>query len=143
MLPKLYKLIDECCEVKFNKYVCGKDESQLGAFRCGEKVELRLTVSRRLGAMGTVLRIAPDGKADRDIPLEKTGGDEIYDIYSLILDTAQLCGEEGCGLFYYEFLFLRGFETLFTSTFNNKDFFFIAAWESDQGRLGSHSLQRQ
>ena len=122
MLPKLYKLIDECCEVKFNKYVCGKDESRLGAFRCGEKVELRLTVSRRLGAMGAVLRIAPDGKADRDIPLEKTGGDEIYDIYSLILDTEELCGEEGCGLFYYEFLFLRGFETLFTSTFNNKDF---------------------
>ena len=122
MLPKLYKLIDERCEVKLNKYVCGKDESQLGAFRCGEKVEFRLTVPRRLGAMGVVLRIAPDGETDRDETLEKVSGDEISDVYSLVLDTDVLCGNDGCGLFYYELLFLRGFETLFTSTINNKDF---------------------
>ena len=122
MLPKLYRLIDSECDVKFNKYVCGKDESQLGAFRCGEKVEFRITVSRRLGALGVVCRIARDGCADYDMPLEKVGDDDIYDVYSLTLDTDGLCGSDGCGLFYYEFLFLRGFETLFTSTLNNMDF---------------------
>ena len=132
MLPKLYKLIDECCEVKLNKYVCGKDVSQLGAFRCGEKVEFRLTVPRRLGEMGAVLRIAPDGGAERDLPFEKVSGDELFDVYSLTLDTYELCGNEGCGLFYYELLFLRGFETLFTSTFNNKDFTLV---EHSDGRF--------
>ena len=87
MLPKFYKLIDSECEVKFNKYVCGKDESQLGAFRCGEMIEFRITVSRRLGAMGVVLRIARDGCADVDMPFEKTGGDEIYDVYALRIIT--------------------------------------------------------
>ncbi len=122
MLPKLYKLIDEGCEVKLNKFSGGKDVSQLGAFRCGEHIEFRVTLSRRLGAMGIVMRISPDGGKDLDIPFERIGGDGISEVYSLFIDTEELCGISGCGLFYYELLFLRGFETLFTSTRNNKDF---------------------
>lgn len=122
MLPKLYKLIDEGCEIKLNKFLGGKDVSQLGAFSCGDPVEFRVTMSRRLGAMGIVMRIAEDGGNDTDIPFERVGGDGVSEIYSLTLDTDKLCGDGGCGLFYYELLFLRGFETLFTSTRNNKDF---------------------
>ena len=122
MLPKLYKLIDEVCEVKLNKYANGKDISDLGAGACGDMLELRLKVSRRLGATGVVCRIAKDGGKDADMPFLHTNLDEIYDMYSLVLDTGALCGEDMCGLFYYELLFLRGYETLFTSTYNNKDF---------------------
>lgn len=122
MLPKLYKLIDEVCEVKLNKYAGGKDISDLGALECGESFELRLRVSRRLGAAGVVLRIAKDGEKDIDMPFSRTAADEAHDLYSLVIDTNELCGGAECGLFYYELLFLRGFETLFTSTFNNKDF---------------------
>ena len=122
MLPKLYKLIDEVCEVKLNKYANGKDISDLGAVACGDMLELRLKVSRRLGATGVVCRMAKDGGKDADMPFLRTNLDEIYDMYSLVLDTGALCGEDMCGLFYYELLFLRGLETLFTSTYNNKDF---------------------
>ena len=122
MLPKLFKEIDNECEVKIERYLDGKSVTSLGAFTFGERIELRVTVARRLGAMGVVLRIARDGYRDTDMPLETVGGDELYDVYSLTLDTAELCAKDGCGLFYYELLFLRGFETLFTSTFNNKDF---------------------
>ena len=81
MLPKLYKLIDECCEVKFNKYVCGKDESQLGAFRCGEKVELRLFAPDAKGKKGYVgvLKAADDA----GVTLE-ADGEEIALAYSAI-----------------------------------------------------------
>ncbi len=122
MLPKLFKQIDETCEVKLQKFVSGVDVSALGAFNCGDKINIRMTVSRRLGAIGVVLRIAEDGRADRDIELKRNKIDEVTDLFSLSLDTKALCGENGCGLFYYEFLILRGFDTLFTDTYNNKDF---------------------
>ena len=48
--------------------------------------------------------------------------DAVNDIYKLKVDTAELCGEDNDGLFFYEILFLRGSDTLFTSTNNNVDF---------------------
>ena len=127
MLPKLYCEIDRECEVKIERYLGGRNVSALGAFTCGDILELRVTVARRLGAMGVVCRIARDGEGDKDIPLCSVGGDEISDVYSLSLNTKDLCGDEGCGLFYYELLFLRGFETLFTDTFNNVDFELVSS----------------
>ncbi len=121
MLPKLFKQIDEQCEVKIEKSVSGRDTSDLGAFRCGEIIELCVDVPRRLGVTGVVLRIAKDGSADRDIVLSRVRIDEINDSFICSLDTADMCGDEGCGLFYYEFLFLRGLDTLFSDTANNKD----------------------
>ena len=124
MLPKLSYEIDSACDVRLEKLVAGVDKSLLGAFACGEKIEFKMTLSRRLGALGVVLRIAEDGGGERDITLERTKIDEVTDLFSLTLDTAELCGERGCGLFYYEFLILRGFDTLFTDTYNNFDFEF-------------------
>ncbi len=122
MLPKLFKQIDEKCEVKILKFIDGKDISNMGAVKCSDMLEFRVTVARRLGAVGVVCRIARDGCPYKDIELERNSCDELFDTYTAVLDTKEMCGEEGCGLFYYEFLFLRGVETLFTDTFNNKDF---------------------
>jgi len=122
MLPKLSKQIDSTCECKIEKFVSGIDKSSLGAFACGEKIEIKVTLSRRIGTLGVVMRICEDGGAERDLTLERTKIDEVTDLFSLSLDTRELCGEKGCGLFYYEFLILRGFDTLFTTTDNNKDF---------------------
>jgi glycosidase len=46
----------------------------------------------------------------------------VRDTYRLTLDTAELCEGDSDGLFYYELLFLRGADTLFTSTENNVSF---------------------
>jgi len=122
MLPLLFRKIDEACKVEIKKYVSGKDVSTLGAFGFGDKIDFKITVPRRLGALAVVLRIAADGGEDRDIELARCKADEVSDVFTLSLDTEEICGGNGCGLFYYEFLFLRGLETLFTDSQNNKDF---------------------
>ncbi len=109
-------------DVQIEKRVRGRDVTTLGAFAYGDDITFRVTVPRRLGVAAVVLRLAPDGGAQRDTPLTFTGMEGSTDLYTCTLSTAALCGEEQDGLFYYEFLFLRGFDTLFSSSVNNVDF---------------------
>lgn len=102
------------------KKVNGADASARGAFARGEKIEFTVAVPRALGASAVVLRICKDREEDRDLPLSFTELREGTDYYALTLDTAQMCEEEG--LFFYEFLFLRGWHTLFTDTQNQVDY---------------------
>ena len=121
MLPKLYFENDYDCGVQIRKFAADKDVSHLGALPYGTKIDIELTVSRRIGASGAVLRIARDGGVDQDLPLEFCRTDNLRDVYFITLDTAALCGDDGEGLFYYEFLLLRGSHTLFTDSYNNLD----------------------
>ncbi len=100
----------------------GRDVSREGAFSIDSTVRFDVTVPRRLGAAGVVLRIARDGEEYGDIPLELGEGNVYSDNFSITLDLKNLCAGSESGLFYYEFLFLRGYETLFTDTYNNVDF---------------------
>ena len=104
------------------KTVCGADASNRGAFAVGNDITFTVDVPRRLGTSAVVLRLCEDGGTDRDLPMRfvRTAGG--VDTYELTLDTEALCGESGEGLFYYELLFLRGFDTLFTHTENNVTF---------------------
>jgi len=104
------------------KTVGTADASDRGAFACGEQIRFTVEAPRRLGASAVVLRIGGDNLPDRDLPLTFTATEEGIDRYCLVLDTAELCGKETDGLFFYEFLFLRGMDTLFTSTDNQVDF---------------------
>lgn len=122
MLPRLYYEIDKDMKVGIRKFCNGRDVSRCGAFRCGDVVEIEVSVSRALGMTTPVLRICRDGEVERDIPMSFGGSDNISDIYCYSLDTAELCGGEGCGLFYYEMVFVRGANTLYTDTYNNVDF---------------------
>lgn len=121
MLPKLFKQIDNQCKVKIRKHVSGRDASDFGAFLYGDTVEFRIDVPRRLGVIGVVLRMAKDGCADLDTELSRKSADGVTDVFSCYVDTKELCRDEDCGLFFYEFLFLRGNDTLFGGTVNNKD----------------------
>ena len=104
------------------KKLNGANVSHRGAFASNEKIDITVEVPRRLGASAVVLRINKDGYSDKDLPLSFKKTDAITDEYYLQLELSELCGEEGSGLFYYEFLFLRGFDTLFTNSKNNVDF---------------------
>ena len=108
-------------DIQIEKLADGRDASRLGAFACGTHLTLRLRVPRRLGASAVVLRICRDGEGDRDLPLSFVTTHASIDTYELTLDTAALCGARGCGLFYYEYLFLRGLDTLFSDSINNVD----------------------
>jgi glycosidase len=113
------------------KRIYGKDLSDRASFECGESLEFIAEVPRSLGASAVVLRICRDGESDRDLPFSFTDSDGVRDIYALYVDTAALCGGEESGVFFYEILFLRGTDTLFTTTRNNVDF-----------ELGSRSASR-
>ena len=121
MLPKLFADIEKNSDIKIKKFVSCEDASNLGAFSHGTVIDFEVSISRNFGARGVVMRIAPDGRADIDMPLEFSGTDGVHDIYTLSLDTEKLCGDAKFGLFYYEFLLLRGYNTLFTNTYNNFD----------------------
>ncbi len=121
MLTRFLPLVEQAPTII--KTVNGKDVSTRGAFPCGTKIEFTVDVPRALGASAVVLRIAEDGKSDRDIPLSFAEIKGASDIYRTVLDTATICNpEKENGLFYYEFLFLRGADTLFTNTWNYVDF---------------------
>ena len=104
------------------KKIGEEDVSRLGAFSSSSELVFTLRVPRRLGAVAVVMRLCPDGDEDRDLPLDFCGIEAGEDIYRLSLSLGELCGEAGRGLFYYEFLFLRGQHTLFTDSVNNVDF---------------------
>ena len=130
MLTKLALSAEMMPTIK--KSINGKDRSAVSAFPCGTKISFTVETPRALGASAVVLRIAKDGERDRDLPLDFKECRKGVDIYETVLDTAQMCGDEENGLFYYEFLFLRGFDTLFTDTYNFVDY---TLTDNSQGRF--------
>ncbi len=104
------------------KTVKGKDASLRGAFFRQDTLALQVRVPRALGAAAVVLRIAPDGGEDADISLSFVTTAGGWDTYKTELSLAALCGEAESGLFYYEYLFLRGADTCFTDTADNVTF---------------------
>ena len=110
------------CLPIIKKRIDGADISDRGNFQKGECPEFTVEAPRKLGASAVVLRICKDGQRDVDYPFSFVDTRLGTDIYSLTVDTAALCGTEDDGLFFYEILFLRGTDTLFTATENNVDF---------------------
>ena len=122
MLLKLHDEIEAGANIKIEKKIAGRDVSTMGAFPYGTKLTFRVTVPRVMGASAVVLRMAADGGDAIDTPLAffELAGDR--DVYTVTLDTEALCERADGGLFFYEFLFLRGWDTLFTDSINNVDF---------------------
>ncbi len=109
--------------VGIHKFCNGEDVTHKSAFACGDVLEVRVEVARALGAQGVVLRGNRDGYGDVDEPLQVLCENDQSVTYTCTLDTAALCGEQGYGLYYYEFLLLKGFDTQFTESINNVDFY--------------------
>ena len=110
------------CLPSIKKEIDGVDVSARGCFAFGECPEFTVEAPRKLGASAVVMRICRDGGEDVDYPFEFISTDMVKDTYKLTVDTARLCDGESDGLFFYELLFLRGADTLFTSTENNVRF---------------------
>ena len=104
------------------KTVGSRDVSTRGAFSVEDTLTISIRVPRTLGAAGVVLRLAADGGADHDYPLQFVSTAKGVDHYRISLVLSELCQEETGGLFYYEYLFLRGADTLFTDTRDNVSF---------------------
>ena len=134
MLPKMYSYIDNNSDVSVRRFRNSHDVSMYGAFPIGDVIDFEISISRRLGAMGVVMRICRDGESDVDIPLSLSGSDGAIDVYTCSINTLDICQGNECGLFYYTFLMLRGEHTLFTQTPNNVDAL-LAESDKDRFRL--------
>jgi len=121
MLIRLHDTIENTAPAHLWWEVDGHKTLTPGALPKGAKLTLRLELSRAWGAAAVVCRIHPDGKAYRDIPFAFSKTQNGVDFYTLSLDTAALCGKAESGLFYYELLLVRGWDTLFSHTPNNVD----------------------
>ncbi len=122
MLIKEHTKLEAGLVPRLEKWADGVPANERGAFPCGTVLRLRFHIPRGLGVAATVLRIAPDGGEGRDYPFSFVTREGSEDLYELTLDSRALCGEEESGLFFYEFLFLRGVDTLFSESVNNVDF---------------------
>ncbi len=108
---------------RITKHLGGKDVSRQSAFRYSSKLTINAEVPRALGALAVGLRVLSDDTgAEKDFPLDFCGTELGVDLYSLEVSLEDWCSDGNSGLFYYEFLFLRGLDTLFTCTSNNVDF---------------------
>ncbi len=109
--------------VRIHKYCNGEDVTRKSAFAYGDVLEVFVEVPHALGAQGVVLRGNRDGCGDADFPMVVYTQNDTDTVYSCQLDTKKLCCRGQSGLYYYEFLFLKGFDTMFTESINNVDFF--------------------
>ena len=98
-----------------------ENASYCGAFSVEDDIRFRISVPTSMGTQGVVLRINRDGEDYWDIPLNLTSFELGREEYSIELDLRHISGPVPA-LFFYEFLFLRGTRTLFTSSINNYDF---------------------
>ena len=102
MLIRLHNQIENTAPARLWWEVDGHETLTPGAVAKGAKLSLCLSLSRAWGAAAVVCRIAPDGGEYKDIPLTFSKTQRGRDFYTLVLDTAQMCGEKESGLFYYE-----------------------------------------
>ncbi len=122
MLLKEHGLLEAEKTIRIEKTANGVCADLLGAFPKGTFLRIRAILPRAYGFAAVVMRISPDGGEAKDLPFVFCDREGDADIYELELDTASLCqGRESC-LFFYEYLFLRGFDTLFSCSVNNVDF---------------------
>ena len=98
-----------------------KNASYSGAFSVNDDIRFRIVLPTNMGTQGVVMRINRDGEDYWDIPLTLSSFETGREEYAVELNLRHLCGPVPA-LFFYEFLFLRGTRTLFTSSMNNFDF---------------------
>lgn len=124
MLIRLHDAIEKNAPPHLWWEVDGHKTATPGAVPFGAALKICLELPRVWGAAAVVCRIAPDGGEDRDVPLTFVKTQNGIDFYDLLLDTVALCEGKESGLFYYELLLVRGYDTLFSHTSNNVDLTF-------------------
>ncbi len=121
------------------KRVGGRKENDKNAFPRASVLKLVLRVPRALGARGAVLRLHADGKGYRDLAFVFFDACGAWDVYALSMPLSLFTPETG-GFFEYELLFLRGADTLFSHTEDQRNMtlspvsdgrFFLTVYASD------------
>lgn len=109
----------ESNSIIFKKSIRGEDASIFGAFSFGTLLTFSLSIPRSLGITYPTLRIDADGKGYFEFSLLFTKTENGCDIFEIDLELSSLCGDEGSGLFYYDFIFPCETGAFFSSTADN------------------------
>ncbi len=109
-------------QIDIVKTVNGMDRSLAGAFSAKDALKITLRIPRALQLISPRMVICSDGEVDRELIPAYGGFNESGDIFTFDMDLTALCGDEGHGLFYYEFRFEQNYKTVYTSSINNVDF---------------------
>ena len=129
MLPRRSHEIEKNALPAVTLTADGRDVSDSRAFAAGTVLHIHAEVPRRLGVATVVMRLWRDGGECRDLAFSyiNTREGEDTDEYTLTLSLTREDLPGGCdvrsddGLFYYRFLFLRAWNTLFSSTNDQMD----------------------
>ena len=129
MLPKRNHEIEGDVLPRVTLIADGHDATDRRAFAAGTELRIYAEVPRRMGVANVVMRLWRDGGRCTDLAFSfvNTKDDDDADEYMLTLPLTKevLPGGPGDeredGLFYYRFLFLRAWNTLFSSTENQLD----------------------
>ena len=129
MLPKRNHEIEGKALPIITQTADGRDASDRRAFPAGTVLTIRAEIPRRMGIATAVLRLWRDGGAYTDYPFDfvSTREHDGTDEYTLTLPLTKEAlpaapgNHSEDGLFYYRFLFLRAWNTLFSSTVNQLD----------------------
>ena len=85
MLIKNHTNIEKNAKINITRLVNGR-ETRLGAFPEGTAVTLAVTLPRRMGASGVVLRLSRDSEDSYDLPFSFISMDEGFDRYEIVIE---------------------------------------------------------
>ncbi len=114
MLIKMADKLAANKTVSIEKHCGERDVTLFGAFSEAEKIKWTVKCDRAFGVTAVTMRVHRDGHPDMDLDL-KWVDDGVYEIE---IEMAKF----GVGLYYYTFLLNRGYEVLFTCTYDNVHF---------------------
>ena len=116
MLARLHEKIEDGVFPQIKLFADGKLVVGKAAFPMGTVLSFEINLPRRLGASGIVMRLNLDGEESYDVPFSYDRTESGEDFYTLELNSSDF--GMSSALVYYELLFLRGWDTLFTSSIN-------------------------
>ena len=102
---------------QLNLSLSGRRVKNKAAFSAKGVLTILTEIPRALGATEIIFSLHRDGGETIETHLALTPSDDYsFDTAKIELDLAELAGEGGCGLFYYEFFLVRHGETLFSDS---------------------------
>ena len=110
-------------QISITKTVDGTDRSSSGAFCISDTLKITLAVPHSMALVDPSMVICRDGQEDMTLLPFYEGIKDGSNVFTFTLNLEKMCGDEDSGLFYYEFRFVQSYNTLYTSSINNVDFY--------------------
>ncbi|MBQ2863759.1 MAG: hypothetical protein IJE84_06235, partial [Clostridia bacterium] len=113
----------DLCNIKLTKTLNSKDVSNRNSFSSEDTITFTLTVPRRVGITSVSFLLAKDGENQCEYVMQLCSDYMSDDKYSIDIACNNIVGAERSGLFYYKIRIQVGYDTYYTDSINNIDFY--------------------